>query len=63
MSGTVTHVASSVVARRFGVTPMTVRRWVKAGVLTPVLTTPGGHMRFRIEDVEALAHAHEPKSA
>lgn len=32
----------------------TVLRWVKAGYLAPAITTPGGRMRFRRSDVEAI---------
>jgi excisionase family DNA binding protein len=37
-----------------GVAPHTVRRWTASGLL-PCSRTPGGHRRFRREDVEALA--------
>ena len=32
----------------------TVRRWVAAGRLRPVVMTPGGYMRFDRTDVDAL---------
>jgi len=41
------------VAAAFGVDPKTVTRWAKAGKL-PCIRTPGGHRRYRREDVEAL---------
>lgn len=41
------------VARLFAVTPSTVVRWADAGLL-PSFTTPSGHRRFRLEDVEAF---------
>ncbi|MGK9271056.1 helix-turn-helix domain-containing protein [Williamsia muralis] len=46
---------SSVVAERFGVSRETVRRWALTGVLVPVVTTPGGHRRYSVADVDALA--------
>lgn len=41
------------VAQVFRVDPKTVTRWANAGKL-PALRTPGGHRRFRAEDVRAL---------
>jgi excisionase family DNA binding protein len=35
----------------------TVRRWVATGKLKPAVTTPGGHYRFRAEDIEQLVLA------
>lgn len=32
-----------------GVTPQTIRRWVKAGKYKNVTTTDGGHVRIEIE--------------
>lgn len=34
------------VAKRLGVDPSVVRRWVSSGKITPAVTTPGGHYRF-----------------
>jgi excisionase family DNA binding protein len=39
------------VARLLGVTDRTVINWARAGVL-PHFTTPGGHRRFRTEDID-----------
>lgn len=41
-------------ARLVGVEPETVRRWVRAGKVTPAGQTPGGHYRFRREQAEEL---------
>jgi excisionase family DNA binding protein len=41
------------VATLFRVDPKTVTRWAKAGKLDSI-RTPGGHRRFRDEDVRAL---------
>ena len=37
------------VARLFGVSPSTVTRWARAGLVASV-RTPGGHYRFRAQD-------------
>jgi excisionase family DNA binding protein len=39
------------VARRLGVTPRAVGRWVARGHLTPAVTTPGGRYRFLWSEV------------
>jgi excisionase family DNA binding protein len=49
------------VAKRLGVSQATVLRAVTRGTLTPAETTPGGHHRFRLSDVEALAGAPSSK--
>lgn len=41
------------VARLFAVNPATVTRWADRGVLA-CFRTPGGHRRFRRQDVEQL---------
>lgn len=41
------------VGAAFGVDPRTVTRWTKTGKL-PYFMTPGGHRRFRRQDVEAM---------
>ena len=46
-----TWLTPSEVARRLGVSPITIRSWVKKGWL-PARTTPGGHRRFLWADVE-----------
>lgn len=43
-------------ARLLGVTTKTLGRWVHIGKITAVVT-PGGHRRYRREDVERLAVA------
>lgn len=47
------------VADLFGVTVQTVGDWADAGQL-PCFRTPGGHRRFRREDVEAFLAKQEP---
>lgn len=57
------HITTRQVADRFGVNIATVRRWVNAGIVTPDVTTPGGHHRFTEATVDALAAAHSgPKT-
>ncbi|TQN32654.1 excisionase family DNA binding protein [Haloactinospora alba] len=48
------------VAEAFGVTTSTVNAWVRQGHLNSVLVTPGGHRRFRPEDVSALMTINTP---
>ena len=42
---------SADVAKRLGVTPQTVARWVRQERLTPAYVTPGNQYRFRWQDV------------
>jgi excisionase family DNA binding protein len=44
---------TSEVAQLLGVTDRTVINWAQRGML-PHFTTPGGHRRFRAEDIEAF---------
>ena len=44
------------VARLFGVSGSTVTRWARTGLLH-ALRTPGGHYRFRAEEVRRAARA------
>lgn len=46
------------VAARLRVSPKTVSRWAAMG-LVPYVVTLGGHRRFRLEDIEALARRME----
>jgi len=48
-------ISSKDVAARLGVSQATVSRAVAKGLLHPALITPGGHRRFRSEDIEAFA--------
>jgi excisionase family DNA binding protein len=56
------NLTASTAAEILGVHPDTVRRWADEGKL-PFWTTPGGQMRFRREDVEALRRPTRPKAA
>jgi len=49
------------VADRLLVAPVTVRLWASRGLLRSV-STPGGHRRFRLEDVEAFAARRRTQS-
>ena len=42
---------SADVAKRLGVTPQTIARWVRQERLTPAYVTPGNQYRFRWQDV------------
>jgi excisionase family DNA binding protein len=50
-------ISSREAADRLGVSQATVLRAVARGALTPAKTTPGGHHRFRLDAIEALAGA------
>jgi excisionase family DNA binding protein len=50
-------ISSREAAVRLGVSQATVLRAVARGALTPAETTPGGHHRFRLDAIEALAGA------
>jgi excisionase family DNA binding protein len=47
------------VARLFGVSVSTVTRWARTGLL-PAVRTPGGHYRFRAEDMRRVARSGPP---
>lgn len=49
------------VAERLMVSPVTVRHWALDGKLA-FETTPGGHRRFLLEDVEAFANGRDKSS-
>jgi len=53
-------ISSREAATRLGVSQATVLRAVARGTLKPFETTPGGHHRFHLEDVAALAGAPSP---
>jgi excisionase family DNA binding protein len=46
------------VADRLLIAPVTVRLWASKGLL-PSVTTPGGHRRFRVADVDAFVARHQ----
>jgi len=47
------------VARLFGVSVSTVTRWARTGLLKAV-RTPGGHYRFRADDMRRAIHQGSP---
>ncbi len=49
-----TYLSISEASRFLGVHGTTLRRWADAGAV-PVYLTPGGHRRFAVADIEALA--------
>jgi excisionase family DNA binding protein len=56
-------ISSREAAERLGVSQATVLRAVARRTLVPIETTPGGHHRFRLQDVEASAIAAAPNIA
>jgi excisionase family DNA binding protein len=56
-----TVLRSSEVAALFGVTMHTVKRWADSGLL-PFFRTPGGHYRFRLEDIQTMMATRPPAS-
>jgi excisionase family DNA binding protein len=53
-------ISSREAAERLGVSQATVLRAIARRTLIPAETTPGGHHRFRLQDVEAYATAAAP---
>jgi excisionase family DNA binding protein len=51
-----THLTPNEVAEMLMVNPVTVRQWAARGLLRS-LTTPGGHRRFLLRDVEEFARS------
>jgi excisionase family DNA binding protein len=51
-----THLTPNQVAEMLMVNPVTVRQWAARGLLRS-LTTPGGHRRFLLSDVEEFARS------
>jgi excisionase family DNA binding protein len=47
------------VARLFGVSASTVSRWARRGLLKTI-RTPGGHYRFRADEMRRAARAGSP---
>jgi len=50
------------VANQLGVSPVTVRVWAQENKL-PFITTPGGHRRFKQNDVDKFAHQHDSRKS
>jgi excisionase family DNA binding protein len=48
-------ISSNDLANRLGVSRATVLRAVARGLLKPAVVTPGGHRRFRPQDIEGFA--------
>jgi excisionase family DNA binding protein len=54
LSETAGLLSTGQVARLFGVSPSTVTRWARLGILAAI-RTPGGHYRFRERDARRAA--------
>ncbi|GAA4861376.1 helix-turn-helix domain-containing protein [Saccharopolyspora cebuensis] len=46
------------VAKALAVSPRTVARWVERGWITPDMTLPSGHHRFRLDEVKRQLREH-----
>src|SRR5689334_18772784 len=57
-----THLTPNEVAELLMVNPVTVRQWAARGLLRS-LTTPGGHRRFLLSDVEEFARSRGSATA
>jgi DNA-binding transcriptional MerR regulator len=44
-------VTTTVAANAVGVNPRSLTRWVKSGAIKPTIRTPGGHLKWDIEDL------------
>jgi len=53
LNGSVTWLTVSQAAKHLGVAERTLRRWANDGRV-PAYSTPGGHRRFRVADVDAF---------
>src|SRR5260370_2607247 len=49
------YLTTGAAARRIGVSRHTMLRAVRRGRIRPTMTTPGGGLRFSVEDIEALS--------
>lgn len=45
-------------ARALNVHPVTLRRWIKAGIVSPTGRTAGGHARWDIETLRGQVREH-----
>jgi DNA-binding transcriptional MerR regulator len=46
-------VPTGVAAREIGVDVRTLQRWAAEGLVKPALVTPGGHLRWDLDDLKA----------
>jgi excisionase family DNA binding protein len=46
-------VSTGEAARSLGISARTLARWAQEGLVTPALTTAGGHYRFDVDDLRA----------
>lgn len=56
-------VPTGVAARELGVASTTLQRWVKAGLVTPDLVTPGGHLRWDVDRLRAQLRSLRERDA
>jgi excisionase family DNA binding protein len=49
-----TYLSRGEAARRLGVPPRTIQQWARVGLI-PCIRTFGGHRRFAVKDLDAVA--------
>lgn len=62
ISGECAFLSRKEVARLFGVSLSTVTRWARTGLLQTV-RTPGGHYRYRTEDMRRAARSGDAENS
>ncbi|MGI5127267.1 MerR family DNA-binding transcriptional regulator [Pseudonocardia sp. CA-107938] len=55
-------VTTGQLAEELGVSRGAVNKWHREGLITPVLTTPGGHHRWDVDQVREQLSAGNPRS-
>lgn len=55
------YVSSGVAARAVGVSLSTLNRWAAAGIIKPVLRTPGGQFRWDVDDLRRQLNFTAPE--
>lgn len=56
------YLTATEVAERFRISPESVREWARTEKV-PAVRLPGGHYRFRLEDIEAIERGEQPGRA
>ncbi len=51
------YVSTGAAAMEFGVSSVTLQRWAAAGTVKPAYRTPGGHLRWDLDDLRRQLQA------